>query len=61
MRMPASKVVKDILYRAAERTGVTVTLVENQALLHPAEVIAKVGKRSILAPSGTRRIRSAAP
>jgi len=29
------KVIRDILYRAAERTGVTVTLVANQALLHP--------------------------
>ena len=29
------KVIKDILYRAAERTGVTVTLVANQALQHP--------------------------
>ncbi|MGO9594609.1 MAG: YaiI/YqxD family protein [Steroidobacteraceae bacterium] len=29
------KVIRDILYRAAERTGVTVTLVGNQALLHP--------------------------
>ena len=28
-------VIKDILYRAAERTGVAVTLVANQALLHP--------------------------
>ena len=26
------KVIKEILYRAAERTGVTVTLVANQAL-----------------------------
>lgn len=29
------KVIKDILYRAAERTGVTVTLVANQALQYP--------------------------
>src|ERR1019366_1174513 len=29
------KVIRDILYRAVERTGVTVTLVANQALLHP--------------------------
>ena len=29
------KVIKDILYRAAERTGVTVTLVANQALAYP--------------------------
>ena len=29
------KVVKDILFRAAERTGVTVTLVANQALAMP--------------------------
>jgi len=29
------KVIKDILYRAAERTGVTVTLVANQALVYP--------------------------
>jgi uncharacterized protein len=28
-------VIKEILYRAAERTGVTLTLVANQALLHP--------------------------
>jgi uncharacterized protein len=28
-------VIKQILYRAAERTGVTLTLVANQALLHP--------------------------
>jgi uncharacterized protein len=29
------KVIKDILYRAAERTGVTVTLVANQPLQYP--------------------------
>src|ERR1700728_4777571 len=29
------KVIKDILYRAAERTGVTLTLVANQPLAHP--------------------------
>jgi uncharacterized protein len=29
------KVIKEILYRAAERTGVTVTLVANQALQYP--------------------------
>jgi uncharacterized protein YaiI (UPF0178 family) len=29
------KVIKDILFRAAERTGVTVTLVANQALQYP--------------------------
>jgi len=29
------KVIKDILYRAAERTGVTVTLVANQSLQYP--------------------------
>lgn len=29
------KVIKDILYRAAERTGVTVTLVSNHALAFP--------------------------
>jgi uncharacterized protein len=29
------KVIKDILYRAAERTGVTVTLVANQAFQYP--------------------------
>jgi uncharacterized protein YaiI (UPF0178 family) len=28
-------VIKDILYRASERTGVTLTLVANQALVHP--------------------------
>jgi len=28
-------VIKEILYRAAERTGVTLTLVANQALVHP--------------------------
>lgn len=28
-------VIKEILYRAAERTGVTVTLVANQSLLYP--------------------------
>ena len=30
------KVIKEILYRAAERTGVSVTLVANQALLYPS-------------------------